>query len=157
MRRGSIMIAFIGALFAAAALPAAAAATDYKVTSKAGRTVGVVRPGPKPDGADRIGIVRDLSRYRGAVYSRQSSSGYWGWPVSNGSSYVAWIRKASNSRFLVKKVPWGAAVGRAVKTSTGRWLAQKKRDGRWVTIGRVQKGSRGPWAAGAARLLLWSR
>ena len=157
MRRSSIIVAFVGALLLSAAVPAVAAATDYKVTTKSGRKVGVVRPGPRPEGADRIGIVRDRSKYRGAVYSRQNSSGYWGWPVSNTSTYVAWIRKASDRRFLIKKVPWGAAVGRAVKTSSGRWLAQKKSNGKWRTIGRVQKGCRGQWAAGAARLLLWSR
>ena len=101
--------------------------------------------------------MRDLSKFRGAVYSRQTSSGYAGWPVSNGTSYVAWVTKSSTTRFLVKKVPWGATAGRVTRLSNGRWLAQKRVDGRWRTVGRIQEGCRGQWAAGAARLLLWQR
>jgi uncharacterized protein YcaQ len=101
--------------------------------------------------------VRDLVKFRGAVYSRQSSSGYLGWPVSNGTSYVAWVKKASDRRFVVAKAPWAAAGGRVTKTVSGGWLAQKKVVSSWVTVGRVQKGCRGQWAAGAVRLLLWSR
>ena len=108
-----------------------------------------------PSPGDRIGVVRDLAKVRGAVYSRQASSGYVGWPVSNGSAYVAWATKASDKRFLIKKAPWSTASGRATRLSSGWWLAQKKVSGRWVTIGRIQKGCRGHWAAGAARLLLW--
>ena len=154
MRRSIALVVAAGALALLASVPAVAAA-DYKVTNKSGRTVGRVVPGPEPSPADRIGVVRDLSKLRGAVYSRQSSSGYVGWPVSNRSGYVAWVKKASNSRFLIKKAPWSAASGRATRLSSGQWLAQKKVNGRWVAIGRVQKGCRGQWAAGAARLLLW--
>jgi hypothetical protein len=159
MRREIVILAVMGALFvgAAVAVPGIAMAAEYKVTNKSGRTVGKVVPGPVPDQGDRIGIVRNRVKYRGAVYSRQSSSGYLGWPVSNTSSYIAWVKKVSNRRFVVKKVPWGTAVGRATKMTSGRWLLQKKSGGRWATIGRVQKGCRGQWAAGAARLLLWSR
>ena len=98
--------------------------------------------------------MRDLAKFRGAVYSRRSSSGHVGWPVSNGASYVAWVKKISDRRFVVTKVPGGSASGRATRISSGRWLAQKKVQGRWVTVGRVQKGCPGWWAAGAARLLL---
>jgi hypothetical protein len=152
-----ITMAVLAAFALSLAIPAAASATDYKVRTKGGRVVGVVRPGAKPEGADRIGTIRDRDSYRGAVYSRQNSSGYWGWPVANTSKYVAWVRRASAKRFFVKKLPWSRAVGRAVQISSGTWLAQKKVNGKWRTIGRVQKGCKGRWAAGAARLLLWSR
>ena len=102
-------------------------------------------------------MVRDRKGFTGAVYPRQSNSGYTGWPVSDGASYVAWVQKSGARRFLIKRVPWAAAAGRVTRGSTGRWIAQKKTGGRWITVGRVQKGSRGQWAAGAARLLLWSR
>jgi hypothetical protein len=144
-----------GVLGLMAIVPAAAGAAGYKVTNKSGRTVGRVVPGPLPSSADRIGVVRTLTKVRGAVYSRQSSSGYVGWPVSNGRAYVAWATKAKDSRFLIKKVPWSAASGRATRIASGKWILQKRVKGRWVTVGGVQKGCRGQWAAGAARLLLW--
>lgn len=153
MRRAIIILALTGSLLLLAAAPAVAA--DYRVTRVSGSLAGRVLPGPDPGQGDRIGIVRDLSKFRGAVYSRQTSSGYVGWPVSNGTSYVAWVKKASTSRFLVKKVPWGATAGRVTKLSSGRWLAQKRVNGRWRTMGRIQAGCRGQWAAGAVRLLLW--
>jgi hypothetical protein len=155
MRREMVVLTVVGALLLLAAVPVGAAAAKYKVTHKTGRVAGRVVPGPAPDQADRIGVVYDVGRFRGAVYSRQTSSGYVGWPVSNGSSYIAWVTKAGGKRFLVKKVPWAAAVGRATKMSTGTWLAQKKVHGRWVTTGKIQKGCLGRWAAGAAMLLLW--
>ena len=154
MRRGIVMLAVIGAVLLIAAAPGGAGATEYKVTNKSGRTVGRVVPGPIPDQGDRIGVVRDLAKLRGAVYSRQASSGHVGWPVSNGTSYVAWVKKVSDRTFVVARVPGGSASGRATKISTGQWLAQKKVQGRWATIGRVQNGCPGQWAAGAARLLL---
>ena len=134
-----------------------AAAAGYAVKSKAGRTLGRVLPGPVPSGADKIGVVRDRTRFRGAVYSRQSNSGYVGWPVSNGQSYVAWVKKVSATRFLVKKLPWASTAGRVTRIASGVWLAQKRASDKWVTVGRVQKGCRGQWAAGATRLLLWAR
>jgi hypothetical protein len=137
------------------AVPAEAA--GYKVKTKGGRTLGRVLPGPVPSGAGKIGVVRDRTKFRGAVYSRQSNSGHVGWPVSNGQSYVAWVKKVSAARFLVKKLPWASAAGRVTRISSGAWLAQKKAGGGWVTVGRVQKGCRGQWAAGATRLLLWAR
>ena len=149
------MFVAAGVLALLAIVPPMAGATDYKVTKNSGRTVGRVVPGPVPSPGDRIGVVRDLAKVRGAVYSRQSSSGYWGWPVSNGRAYVAWATKASSSRFLIKELPWSSASGRATRISSGWWIAQKKVNGRWVTIGRIQEGCRGHWAAGAARLLLW--
>jgi hypothetical protein len=155
MRHGTAIVALAGALLLLAAVPSIASAAGYSVTTVDGRAAGRVVPGPDPGQGDRIGVVHDLSKFRGAVYSKQSSSGSVGWPVSNGSSYVAWVKKVSDTRFVVKKVAWGATAGRVTKTSSGRWLAQKKVATRWVTIGRVQKGCRGQWAAGAARLLLW--
>lgn len=156
MKSAIMALLVVGAAtLAFAATPAGAA--QYKVSTKAGKTVGHVAPGPIPDAADRIGIVRGLTAFRGAVYSRQTSSGRVGWPVSNGKSYVAWVHKAAAGRFLVKKAPWAAASGRVSRSSTGVWIAQKKKSGRWVTVGRVQKGCRGQWAAGATRLLLWAR
>ncbi len=149
------MLALAGAVFALAAAPAFA--VEYQVTKASGARAGRVVPGPDPGQGDRIGTIYDLSRFRGAVYSRQTSSGYVGWPVSNGTSYVAWVKKSSTSRFLVKKVPWGATAGRVTQLASGRWLAQKRVDGRWRTVGRIQAGCRGQWAAGAARLLLWQR
>ncbi len=154
MRRGIVILALIGAVLLIAAAPGGAWATEYKVTNKSGRTVGRVVPGPIPDQGDRIGVVRDLTKFRGAVYSRQASSGHVGWPVSNGTSYVAWVKKISSRKFVVTKVPGGSASVRVTKISSGRWLAQKKIQGRWATIGRVPKGCPGQWAAGAARLLL---
>lgn|GEM_PF-1954562 len=159
MKRVLVMIAMLlvaGATLSVPGAPAAGAA-GFKVTTDKGRTVGHVAPGPVPSATDRIGVVHDLKAFRGAVYSRQSSSGHVGWPVSDGTSYVAWVQKAGAGRFLVKKVPWAAASGRVVRSSTGRWIAQKKSAGRWVTVGRVHKGCRGQWAAGATRLLLWNR
>jgi hypothetical protein len=135
----------------------AAGAAGFKVTTTKGRTVGYVVPGPLPTATDRIGVVRDRKAFKGAVYSRQSGSGRVGWPVSNGRAYVAWVQKSGAGRYLVKRVPWAAASGRVSRSSTGAWIAQKKSGGRWVTVGRVQKGCRGHWAAGAMRLLLWSR
>lgn len=155
MRRVIAILALTGAVLLLAAAPAVAA--EYRVTKASGALAGRVAPGPDPGQGDRIGIVRDLSKFRGAVYSRQTSSGYAGWPVSNGTSYVAWVTKSSTTRFLVKKVPWGATAGRVTRLSNGRWLAQKRVDGRWRTVGRIQEGCRGQWAAGAARLLLWQR
>ncbi len=154
MRHERAILAVVGAVLLMAAVPSSAAATYYKVTNKSGRTVGRVVPGPVPDQGDRIGVVRNLTRFRGAVYSRQTSSGHVGWPVSNGSGYVAWVKKVSTRRFVLAKLPGGRAVYRATKLSSGRWLAQKKVKGRWATVGRIQKGCRGQWAAGAARLLL---
>jgi hypothetical protein len=150
------MLFAVAVALSASGAPAAGAA-GFKVTTDKGRTVGHVAPGPLPTASERIGVVRDLKAFRGAVYSRQTSSGHAGWPVSNGKSYVAWVTKAGPGRFFIKKVPWAAANGRVVRSSTGRWVAQKKSGGRWVTVGGVQKGCRGHWAAGAMRLLLWSR
>lgn len=155
MRRVSAATAMIGVLLLLAAVASVASAAGYTVTNPSGRAVGRVVPGPDPGQADRIGVVRDLSKFRGAVYSRQSSSGYVGWPVSNGRSYIAWVKKVGDGRFVVQSAPWAATGGRVTRTSSGRWLAQKKTNGRWVTLGRVQEGCRGQWAAGAARLLLW--
>ncbi len=157
MKRGPFVLLVLCGLVLLVAVPGVASAAGYKVWRPSGKTVGRVVPGPVPDQGDRIGVVRDLSRFRGAVYSRQSSSGHWGWPVSNGKSYVAWIKKNKVTRFTWLKVPGGPAVGRVTRAADGKWLAQKKSGGRWVTIGRVQRGCRGQWAAGAARLLLWSR
>ena len=154
--RQTIAVALAAVALVVLAIAPPQAAADYKVTKNCGRTVGRVVPGPVPSPGDDLGVVRrDLAKVRGAVYSRQSSSGYWGWPVSNGSAYVAWATKASSSRFLIKKLPWSSASGRATKLSSGWWIAQKKVEGRWVTIGTIQEGCRGHWAAGAARLLLW--
>jgi hypothetical protein len=155
MRRAITILAAAGVLLLLVAAPAVAA--EYRVTKASGALAGRVLPGPDPGQGDRIGVVRDLSGFRGAVYPRQASSGYVGWPVSNGTSYIAWVRKSSTTRFLVKKVPWGATAGRVTRLSSGRWLAQKRVDGRWRTVGRIQEGCRGQWAAGAARLLLWQR
>jgi hypothetical protein len=159
MRRVLVMFAMLLAAAVAVSVPGTpdAGAAEFKVTTVKGRTVGYVAPGPLPAATDRMGVVRDRKAFRGAVYSRQANSGYVGWPVSNGTSYVAWVQKTGARRFLIKKVPWAAAAGRVTLGSMGRWIAQTKSGGRWVTVGRVQKGSRGQWAAGAARLLLWSR
>ena len=135
----------------------AAGAAGFKVTTTKGQSVGYVVPGPLPAATDRIGVVRERKAFKGAVYSRQSSSGRVGWPVSDGRVYVAWVQKSGAGRFLVKRVPWAAAAGRVSRSSSGAWNAQKRSGGRWVTVGRVQKGCRGHWAAGAMRLLLWSR
>lgn len=153
----SALLVVLGVLVLMATVATPADAADYKVKTKGGRTLGRVLPGPVPSGADKIGLVRDRTKFRGAVYSRQSNSGQVGWPVSNGQSYVAWVKKVSATRFVVKKLPWGSTAGRVTRISSGVWLAQKKAGGRWVTVGRVQKGCRGQWAAGATRLLLWAR
>jgi len=155
MGRVITILALTGAVLLLAAAPAVA--TEFRVTKASGSLAGRVLPGPNPGQGDRIGIMRDLSKFRGAVYSRQTSSGYVGWPVSNGTSYIAWVKKSSTTRFLVKKVPWGATTGRVTKLSSGRWLAQRRVNGRWRAVGRIQEGCRGQWAAGATRLLLWQR
>ncbi len=157
LRSASALLMVLGVLLLLVTVAASAQAAGYTVKTKGGRTVGRVLPGPVPSGADKIGVVRDVAKLRGAVYSRQSSSGYVGWPVSNGTSYVAWVKKASARRYLVKKLPWASTAGRVTRISSGVWLAQKKAGGKWVTVGRVQKGCRGQWAAGATRLLLWAR
>ena len=155
MRTRSFLLVLLSTLLLVTAVPAAASATQYKVWKRSGAAAGRVVPGPVPDQGSRIGVIRDLSKFRGAVYSKQTSSGYRGWPVSNGSSYVCWIKQVSKTRFAVTKVPGGRTAGRVTRISNGNWLAQKKSSGNWVTVGRVQKGCRGHWAAGALRLLLW--
>lgn len=157
MRTRSFFLVALSTLLLLAAAPAGASATQYKVWKASGAAAGRVVPGPVPDQGSRIGVIRDLSKFRGAVYSKQTSSGYRGWPVSNGSSYVAWVKQVSKTRFAVTKVPGGPATVRVTRISNGNWLAEKRSSGNWVTIGRVQKGCLGQWAAGAARLLLWKR
>ena len=153
--RSLSVLVVLPALLMLTAVPVAASATQYKVWKASGATAGRVVPGPVPDQGSRIGVIRDLSKFRGAVYSKQTSSGYRGWPVSNGSSYVSWVKQVSKTRFAVTKVPGGPVAGRVTRISNGNWLAQKKSSGSWATVGRVQKRCRGHWAAGALRLLLW--
>jgi hypothetical protein len=155
VRIRSAFLVVLSALLMCMAVPAGASAAGYKVWKASGSAAGRVVPGPVPDQGSRIGVIRDLSKFRGAVYSKQTSSGHRGWPVSNGSSYVSWVKQVSRTRFAVTKVPGGSAAGRVTRISNGNWLAQKRSSGRWVTVGRVQKGCRGHWAAGALRLLLW--